>query len=425
MQIRLFKNRPLRLFLGSYLTLLTLLLIAPIESRNDFSAQSILIGISFPFFFATFYAIGQRRIPSHIDIYINPSRLNIIINVLVSIVLTGLALRLIDRIILRGASFTSNFLENRLAVAESETSAVSFFALLLCHFALVIPTLLAIRKAGGRKRNSDKLLLLVCFLYPITDLFLFGLRYPIIIQLVSIWVAAGLFYERKKFLKRHLILFALFPAVVWALGYTFTLRASQSGIDPINSMTQSAYATFTPISPEGEEFVKSDETGFVYGLVHIAQYFSHGIFEFFYAIENNSNITSDGAYSLYIPFKITATILGITPSADERVQEAMPRPYVYTTYFGPLFFDFGHYAILAACIIGFYSGRVYKYLFRGSLEFLPLHTALCTALPFAAAVNILAILNGQIFLLVALLSYPALKWARNPVKPSAPRKSGD
>ncbi|THF63116.1 hypothetical protein E6C76_17865 [Pseudothauera nasutitermitis] len=421
MQIILFNNKPLRLFVGSYLALLTLLLIAPIESKNDFSALSILIGVSFPLTFALFYLIGQRRTPSSFDININPNRLSITIHTLMFIVLIGVALRLIDRIALRGASFTSNFMDNRLAVTEVETSAVSFFALLFCHFSLIIPTLLAIRKAGGQRKSSDKLVLLICFLYPMTDLLLFGLRYPIIIQLVSIWITSGLFYKRGKFLKRNFLLFALAPVIVWTLGYTFTLRASQSGIDPIDSMTQSAYAAFTPISPKGEDFVRKDQTGFIYGLVHIAQYFSHGVFEFFYAIEHHGGTTSDGAYSFYIPFKIVVTLFDINPSADERVQEAMPRAYVYTTYFGPLFFDFGHYALFASCVIGFYSGRISKYLFRGRLELLPLYIALCTALPFAAAVNILAVINGQIYLLVALLTYPALKWIKHPSKPPASR----
>ncbi len=360
--------------------------------------------------------LGYRRLRSvRRTVKIRARRLTRITLALLGVGALGFVLRLVDRILIRGATLTMNFVENREAVAEGDTSALSFLASLMVHALFFVPLLVMLRRAGGRRHHYDWLIIAACFTYALSDLLLFGLRYPMLVLAMMTlfsWLTVG----NHRMRAWHIVAGTLMLlASTWLMGAIFSLRAEQAGVDPVLSMSRSAYATFLPLSVDGEIFVQTDGTGIAYGAIHVSQYYLHGLLELLYAVENGNNDFSHGAYSFYIPAKVVWTLLGWEPDIDTVVQDAMVRDYVYTTLFGPLYYDFGTTGgIAAAFLMGLGCGLVARRLARQRWNYLPLYVVICALLPFASAVNIYVMLPGQFVLLVAAGLIAVLRWVAAP-----------
>jgi len=210
-----------------------------------------------------------------------------------------------------------------------------------------------------------------------------------------------------KFSPKQIVLLCLaLVLALWVAGQIFLVRTTQMGLDPMRSMYRSGYATFAPVDNSVVHYFRNAPivgvNGFFYAYVHAAQYLLHGPYEFFYLTENAATPTTNGIQTFYIPVKVVWTALKLG-SVEYEMSTRVLRPGVFTSFFGPLVYDFGW---LGAGFFSFFVGIVFGLVGRkvasGNHALLPLYLVITGFLPFAISVNLFVTGAGQFAILAAI-----------------------
>ncbi|MBQ4820089.1 hypothetical protein [Aquimarina sp. MMG016] len=127
-------------------------------------------------------------------------------------------------------------------------------------------------------------------------------------------------------------------------------------------LANSRYNDFVPVKREIRERYFDRNSNSVYSnaivlMTHTGQYIIHGLYELDYIMHLQKREKAYGTYTFYPLIKFTNK-LGITNICWEDTSKIHPRQYVYTTFFGALFIDFGWFAILFCFLFGCFYGLI-------------------------------------------------------------------
>jgi hypothetical protein len=64
-----------------------------------------------------------------------------------------------------------------------------------------------------------------------------------------------------------------------------------------------------------------------------------------------------------------------------------PRPAVYTSFFGPIFFDFGWFSLIFSFILGLISGYIHKKSISGNIAYIIMYSYFINLLFFMPVFN--------------------------------------
>ena len=114
-------------------------------------------------------------------------------------------------------------------------------------------------------------------------------------------------------------------------------------------------------------------------------------------------ISTYGLQSFYIPAKIVMSVAELG-KIEDFLTASVVRPGVYTTLFGPVFYDFGPLGAGFACLLfAVVIGVVARNVMNQKFYWLPMYLIFCAFIPFFAVVNLFTTGIGQYAMIAAIL----------------------
>jgi oligosaccharide repeat unit polymerase len=169
------------------------------------------------------------------------------------------------------------------------------------------------------------------------------------------------------------------------------------GLAPSVTVYDSAYAfTVQPnnwISRRLDDSNSNVVSAISFAYLNLSQYEVHGLFEFSYLYNNFHGPHTMGADIFSVFYKLAAFLFRL-PGFENEVSAAEPNSGVYTTFFGPLFIDFGWFGPILMLFFGIAVQRLWVLLRRGVVEVVPLYLYLAVVLFLAPVVNMISGAEG-------------------------------
>jgi len=286
--------------------------------------------------------------------------------VLLLILCIGLLFRYIDLFYFRNLSLFNPYYQNKiLSLNNSQNTPliVTFLGTLRALYYVPILYLIIIKsKHKGFWAISIVLLLLFS-----VEIFLFGTRKPLFHLLILILITFGLTIKNYKQLLNKSNLSLLFcTAIILGFFSYFILnkRVTEIPVENVNliDVVNSRYNDFVPIKTSRlNDFKKSPnsfktKTGLM--LMHTGQYIIHGFYELDYIINNNLP-RAYGKYSFNPIFKVLEKF--DLKSNYTNTLKYHPRDYVYVSFFGSFFIDFGWFSLIIFFIYGMFQKLIVSF----------------------------------------------------------------
>jgi len=340
-------------------------------------------------------------------------------NLFVFIGIIGNVLRIVDKYVLRSSEAT-NVLGAREMLADTSSSVIGMLGGVLYPFGYL--AFFIYLSASFLPRSGWRLVIaLMVFLIPTVDGLLLYSRSIMLVAMtmlyfgVSLAMFGGRLFPKKLLLPTALLVFAV--AIVSVL--IFFLRIGEMQLALEFSMFQSAYAYTVQPTENAAEYISAGgiASSWFSGFILLAQYYLHGFFELQLLWEGaDRQIYSHGAL-LFAPILKPFNILGVLPATN--LAELIPRLGVFTTFYGPLWVDFGWVAPFVMFIFGIVARRLGIASQHGDYSTIPLYTYVCVILVFAPVVNF-AISTQGMYCIIAFSIYwiSTRKIARSQVQPS-------
>lgn len=304
--------------------------------------------------------------------------------------LLGNALKLLDTYYLR-ASGAADAFELRAALSDVQAGPLSALAGALYPFGF-IPLLLYLGSPDIRRSPLRLMLALGLFLVPAIDALMLLSRSALMIAFAMIYFGTVLTLYRGQAFPRALRL----PTLALVAGFAvvsvlvFQSRLDGMGLDAGNSIYASAYGfTVTP-SPWAQQVMqRPNQFGgqLLTGVLPLFQYYTHSLFELQILWQQSDLQPHSYGLLIFDAYVKALKILGIAEQVD--VFELFPRVGVFTTFFGPLWVDFGWFSPVLMFLFGFMARRLGLASRRGDVGATPLYTFLCVVLFLAPVANFL------------------------------------
>lgn len=301
--------------------------------------------------------------------------------------LAGNLLRLADKYILRGAAGLTG-LDAREMLLETSSTELSLIGGVLYPFGyLPIFILLGARMLP---RHSWKLALAgFVFLIPALDALVLFSRSFMLVSLAMVYFGTSLILFRGRALPRQVVLptVAGLGAVLTMSVLAFAWRLDQMSIDVSDSIFMSSYAYTVAPNAAMERIINGGGAlgGLVAGLLPIGQYYVHSILEFQILWSANEHQVFSGGALHFAPYLKLLAILGVASEPD--LFELFPRVGIFTSFWGPLWVDFGWFSPIAMFLFGFMARMIARGARSRDVGAYPLYTYFCVVLFFMPVVN--------------------------------------
>lgn len=320
----------------------------------------------------------------------------------------GMAIRVYDKYVNRGAGVGESALEVREMLADASAGPLASLGAVLYPFCYIPLIILWARRNSAGERGAAKWLATLLFISPAIDSLMLLSRSQLLVSLAMMYFAVACVVYKGKFFPRPLFV----PVLIGGVALTvisvvaFMTRLDQMQMDLAFSIMNSVYGyTITPnqmaweFIGEGDSFLGSA----VGALLPILQYYLHGLFEFF-LLWNRPDGQSFGYGAQHLaPYIKAFTVFGLAP--ETQYESLYYRPGVFTTFFGTLWMDFGWFGPLIMLVFGFVCKRIADRARRGVLAVLPLHSYLCVVIFFMPVVSFLISAQGAYVINTFVLFY--------------------
>lgn len=320
--------------------------------------------------------VYSRNKPPPKNFIFNRKSLFIVLYGTILIALLALCFRLVDKFYIRGINLNNSTIVNRLILTKNPSSVFGIVGAFLSPFAFFPLFIFLVLKL------KNKLILaisLIIFLNPIFENIILGARFGILLVLVLLVLI--LFHFKKIRISFFRGFVFTFLAIIMCLIATkmFLERTKEFAITDktaINHILTNAGYNFTikPNKAYRDAVIKTDTELLKLGKlakVNIAQYYTHGIFEFNYLYENHDKPFRAGAYMFSIVPKLSNTLFKTEFNLKE-ISNSMSRTGVYTSFFGPLYIDFGWFGPVFMFFFGLLQSIIYNKVLVGNFKYIPL-----------------------------------------------------
>lgn len=304
-----------------------------------------------------------------------------------SLGLMGNFLRLMDKYVLRGVGSLSG-IEAREILVETSSGPLSLVGGVLYPFGYLPIFILLGAKVLPRHRWKLALAGFV-FLIPALDALVLFSRSFMLVSLAMVYFGSSLTLFQGRALPRPLVLPALFGvgAVLIMSVLAFLWRLDGMTVHVADSIFISGYAYTVAPNASTERLINSGGTlsGIVAGLLPIAQYYVHSLPEFQILWSGNeTQVFSRGALH-FAPYVKLLAMFGLT--SQPNLFELFPRVGIFTSFWGPLWVDFGWFSPLFMFVCGFMARMIGRGARNGDVGAFPLYAYFCVILFFMPVVN--------------------------------------
>lgn len=327
---------------------------------------------------------------------------------------TGVALRFYDKFVLRSGGLGSGALELRAALSEVQAGPLAAVGGALFPFCYVPLIIFWVADTGRRRSFLQKSIALGLFVLPALDALLLLSRSQMLVALGMMYFAACCSLYQGHPLPRQLRLVIVGGVVSLSIisAWAFSSRLSQMGLQLDDSILDSAYGYIVTPQRWVLEAMQEDTFvgGFLSGIVPLLQYYLHGLFEFGLLWDRPYSQEFTYGSQLFAPYVKALSLFGFI-DAPANPLEAYLRVGVFTSFFGPLWIDFGWFGLPFMLLFGAACKYVARRAKADKAAALPLHAYLCVVLFFMPVVNFLVSAQGM-YVVNALLLFWLLASAR-------------
>lgn len=371
------KFNPLKVTLIGLFFWVAIFLLIPLKVNHQIGFTPFFYLLAnYLFFLLGIKVISTKSKKEYTKYIIDKKILRKILNVVIAIAIIGFLFKVIDKFYLRGASFSNSISQNRILLERSGPSIISIISAItnpFCFLPLFLYYMI---------RPKSKLLMIVCLLLFFSAAFEFlmlGSRSGLFV--IIILLAAYLFYFKKLRLtpgKLILVMVVISYLGIYSIQLFIERTKDFAKTDKVaveHILKRSSYNfTITPYDETKQKIIESKNKTMQaarLSVVNFAQYYLHGVFEFGYLYNNYKNQHYYGAYTFNIFIKFI-NIIFRTNIDLKKIQKAPPRMGVYTTFFGPIFIDFGWLSIIFMFFFGVFQKVIYNKTLTGRFQFIPL-----------------------------------------------------
>lgn len=371
------KYNPLKITLIGLLFWVVIFVLIPLKTRHQIGFMPFFYLLAnYLCFLLGIKIITTKSVHQKTVYQINKKVLRKILYVVIFIAVLGFLFKIIDKFYLRGASFSNTISQNRILLEKSGPSIVSIISAITSPFSFLPLFLYYMIKP------KNKLLYATCiflFFSVAFEFIMLGSRSGLFVILVLF--GGFLFYFKKLVLTPGKLI--LVTVIICFLGiYSIQLfiertkdfaKTDKVAIEHI--LERSGYNfTITPKEETKRKIIRSKNKTMQaarLSVVNFAQYYLHGVFEFGYLYNNYKHNHYYGAYTFNVFVKFI-NIIFRTNIDLRKIQKAPPRTGIYTTFFGPIFIDFGWLSLVFMFFFGVFQKIIYNKTLVGRFQFIPL-----------------------------------------------------
>lgn len=328
-----------------------------------------------------FFLFGLKVIPAvkseRRNIYkVNRLALKKVLVIVIFLASVGFLLKIVDKFYIRGASFSNSISLNRIILERSGSSVVSILAAVLNPFSFLPLFIYFYLKL------KNKLLLILCyalFFSTAVEFVMLGSRSGLFVILLLLGIYLRYFKKLKLSPGRVIavsvvmIFIMIFSVQLFIERTKDFAKTNEVAVEHI--LERSGYNfTIEPTPEARKKIIKTKNStlqAYRLGLVNFGQYYLHGVFEFGYLYNNYKENHWYGGYT----FNIFAKFINIIFRTDidlKKIQNSPPRTGIYTTFFGPIFIDFGWFAFVFMFLFGVFQKLIYNKVLQGRFQFTPI-----------------------------------------------------
>lgn len=404
------KNNPIKIMRNGFLLWLLFYLLTPLKVKHQFSFIPILyILICYFSMYLGYNLTKTKQVTS--SLVLSEKQKNILFKILyvtIAIALLGLTLKVFDKFVLRQTSFSNSMSENRKLLSQSGPSIISIISAITNPFSF-IPLFICFQL-----KVKNKFLLFFCvliFFSAAIEFLVLGSRSGLFILLILFGMILSYFKVIKLSLgKSVLALILLFSLAIYSANLfidrtTEFTKSDQKSVRHI--LTRANYNYTIEPTQELRDNIINDHNKVTKALklggINFMQYYLHGVYEFNYMYRNYEGGHHYGAFT----FNIFAKFINIALGANidlEKIQESPPRTGVYTTFFGPIYMDFGWLAPMFMFMFGWVQKFVYNKTITGKSQYLPLLFYLLVVNFFMPVINFIISAQG-LYIIIAFVLF--------------------
>lgn len=318
--------------------------------------------------------------------------------------------KVFDKFFIRGISLNNNTIENREILTENSSTIFGVLGAILTPFAFVP---LFIYYVINKKNIWLFSICLLVFLSTIFENVLLGARFGILMTLILL--ALYIFHFKNIKVNRKMKFAIILVLLAFSLVATkmFLERTKEFAVTDkvaINHILTNAGYNYTikPTNEYKEEIINSNNKIIKLAKLakmNLSQYYIHGVFEFNYLYSNYDKPHQYGAYMFSIVPKFSNILFGTSIDLEE-ISDSMTRKGVYTTFFGPLFVDFGWLGPVFMFCFGLFQSVVYNKVLNKNFKYLPLLFFFYIIDFFIPVINFIVSAQG-LYIIIAFITFIA------------------
>lgn len=371
------KNNLVRTTLMGLFFWILIFLIVPLKVRHQIGFLPFFyLFLNYVFFILGLKIISPVKKENRLTYSVNSKVLKDILRVVIAIAFIGFFLKILDKFYIRGASFNYSISYNRYLLERSGASIVSIVSAVTTPFSF-LPLFIYYKL----KSNNKLLFFISLFLFfsPSFDFLMMGSRSGLFVVLLLFGLF--LFYFKKLKVtpgRLFLVLFVLFAVGIYSIRLFIERTKDFAKTDKVaieHMLERSSYNfTITPDEETKNAIIQSKNKTVQatrLAIINFAQYYLHGVYEFGYLYNNYDKQHYYGAYTFNVFVKFV-NIIFRTNIDLKKIQKAPPRTGIYTTFYGPIFIDFGWVSLIFMFFFGAVQKTVYNFVMKGRIQFIPL-----------------------------------------------------
>jgi len=373
----LYKNNLTRITVVGFILWVILFFFVPLRVKHEMGWMPIL----FLIFNYVFFILGLKIIPvvkkEKRNIYkVNRLALKKVFYIVICIAILGFLFKVIDKFYIRGASFSNSISLNRIILEKARSSFISIIAAVLTPFSY-LPLFIYLYL-----RLKNRLLLVLSYFLFFSTAFEFvmlGSRSGLFVIIILLGIYLRYFKKLKISLRRFItIIVVMFFLMIFSVQLFIERTKDFAKTDKVaieHVLTRSGYNfTVEPTKEAKRKIIRTQNNtlqAYRLGVVNFGQYYLHGVFEFGYLYNNYKKNHWYGGYTFNI-FAKFVNIMFKTNIDLKGIQKSPPRTGVYTTFFGPVFIDFGWLSLIFMFFFGVFQKLIYNKVLQGRFQFTPL-----------------------------------------------------
>lgn len=368
---------PRRLLIISISSWLFLMLLAPMSYMATPSLESLLVLFSYIVFFVTgtycysFFGFKKDiRLPDN-----NKARettnlqdsISLLCKILIVLSMVGIILRYYDLFFLK--SYMNYDSASDFRINYDMMGSNNFLSVLSAlFFPFPIPLLLIIVYLGCQLRKPYRIVAGLLGVSLLVYVFLIGGRTLITLLLAMVVTSLALsqklsrntWYRFFRWAMQSLVIGSIF---VFYSMYVLEERLQLMGFSLAEHLAYMEKYRNLIINETLMEFVYENSAGsglILYTMISLFHYFVHGVYQYFLLVDhfNTDNIVF-GALQYYPIMKFIG-LLGADIMSMEQIVSLLETPGVYTTFYGPVYVDFGYFGFIYMFVLGLAAQYCWK-----------------------------------------------------------------